>query len=290
MSNWFRGEIILSVLFTMGATSNALAHKDAKLCKGFFPPHSVTIPVSNDFKMMGVQEKMFNSVIDRALEIYEPIVKAKGATLKVERLWDDSTVNAAATRYGKTWVVEMYGGLARHPEITEEAFAAVLCHEIGHHLGGAPKYGGDWAAVEGQSDYFSVTKCMRYMYENADNEAWLKTVQVDAFAANRCNQQWSNRNEELVCLRSAVAGQSIAKMFLALEGSGTEAKYNTPDQKIVNRTNPNHPDPQCRLDTLFNGATCKMEKSVEMGDDVLKGTCNQGVDTYGWRPRCWYRP
>lgn len=241
--------------------------------------------------MMGIGEDMFNKTIDKVIKIYGPIVAAKGGELQVERLWDDGTVNAAAGRNGNNWVVEMYGGLARHQEITEEGFAAVLCHEIGHHLGGSPRYSGDWAAVEGQSDYFSATKCMRYMYENDDNESWIKTVKIDAFAANRCQQQFSNsRADELLCLRSAYAGQSIARMFLALDGGGTEAKFNTPDQKVVSRTNPSHPEPQCRLDTLFNAATCKVDKSVEMSSNVLEGTCNQGIDQYGWRPRCWYKP
>ncbi len=290
MSKWFRGEIILSLMITLSLSSVAIAHKSEKLCKGYFPPNNLNIPV-NDFVMMGIGQDMFNQTIDRAEKIYGPIIQAKGGRLDIQRLWSDGTVNAAAGRSGNTWTVEMYGGLARHGEITEEAFAAVLCHEIGHHIGGAPRYSGDWASNEGQSDYYSVTKCMRYMYENEDNEAWLATIKIDAFAANRCQQQFSmDRKEELLCLRSAYAGQSIARMFQALDGSGTEAKFDTPDTKVVSRTNANHPDPQCRLDTLFNGATCKVDKSVELGSDVLQGTCNQGMDQYGWRPRCWYKP
>lgn len=286
MSKWFRGEIILSALLALCSSSIALAHE--KACKGFFPPNNLYIPAS-DFHVMGIGQDIFDKIIDRGEKIYGPIIKSKGGNLRVERLWNDGTVNAAAGRSGSTWTVEMYGGLARHKEITEEGFAAVLCHEIGHHIGGAPRYPADWASNEGQSDYFSATKCMRYMYENEDNEAWLKTVKIDALAANRCQQQFSNRQDELLCLRTAYAAQSIARMFAALDGD-SEAKFDTPDPRAVSRTSHGHPASQCRLDTLFNGATCQVDKSVEMGTDVLKGTCNQGVDRFGWRPRCWYKP
>lgn len=285
--NWFRGEIILSTLVVLCSGSAALAHE--KMCAGYFPPNNLNIPASA-FHTLGIAEGMFNKIIERGEKIYGPIIQAKGGILKVERLWSDGTVNAAAGRNGRNWVVEMYGGLARHAQMTEEGFASVLCHEIGHHIGGAPRYSGDWASNEGQSDYFSTTKCMRFMYEKEDNEAWLKTVKLDAMAASRCQQQFpTNRKEELLCLRSTYAAQSIAKMFAALDG-GDEAQFNTPDQRVVTRTSHGHPAAQCRMDTLFNGATCQVDKSVEMDTDVLKGTCNQGVDRFGWRPRCWYKP
>lgn len=284
MLRWFRGEIIFSALLVLGSSS--LAHDN--VCKGFLPPNNLNIPASQ-FHVLGISQNIFDKIIDRGERIYGPIIRAKGGNLKVERLWDDGTVNAAAGRSGTTWVVEMYGGLARHAEMSEEGFASVLCHEIGHHIGGAPRYTGDWASNEGQSDYFSATKCMRYMYENEDNEAWLKTVKIDSLAANRCQQQFSDRKDELLCLRTVYAAQSIARMFAALDGAAP-AQFGTPDSRVVSRTSHGHPAAQCRLDTLFNGATCQVDKSVEMGTDVLKGTCNQGVDRFGWRPRCWYKP
>ena len=48
------------------------------------------------------------------------------------------------------WVVAMFGGLARRPEVTKDAFQFVVCHEVGHHLAGWP-FAYDWASNEGQS-------------------------------------------------------------------------------------------------------------------------------------------
>jgi hypothetical protein len=36
----------------------------------------------------------------------------------------------------------MFGGLARHELVTDDGFMMVVCHETGHHLGGAPRYNG----------------------------------------------------------------------------------------------------------------------------------------------------
>jgi Zn-dependent protease with chaperone function len=54
----------------------------------------------------------------------------------------------------------MFGGLARDPLVTKDGFSAVICHEIGHHIAGAPRKGFSWASNEGQADYFATTKCL----------------------------------------------------------------------------------------------------------------------------------
>ena len=84
-------------------------------------------------------QETFNAVIDSVETIYAPIVAEYGGRLKVERKWDDGTANAYAQRSGSTYKVSMFGGLARHETITPDGFALVVCHEIGHHIGGAPK-------------------------------------------------------------------------------------------------------------------------------------------------------
>jgi len=73
--------------------------------------------------------------------------------LVIDKHWEDGTVNAYASENGNNDVISMFGGLARHPAITPDAFYLVACHEIGHHLGGAPKKGNtQWASNEGQAD------------------------------------------------------------------------------------------------------------------------------------------
>jgi len=74
----------------------------------------------------------------------------------------------------------MFGGLARHETMTPDGFATVVCHELGHHLGGVPKkfswFGNSWASNEGQADYFGIMKCLRKMFEHEDNVKIVKEI------------------------------------------------------------------------------------------------------------------
>ncbi len=248
-------------------------------------------------------EELFNNVIDRVSEVYAPIMKEMGGTLKVERKWDDGTVNAYAHRRGGTWNIAMFGGLARHKAITPDAFALVVCHEIGHHIGGAPKkdaggwWGGSstrWASNEGQSDYWATLKCFRKVYGEDDNIEILQTQTIPKIVVNKCDNTFKNKKDSALCMRASLAGESLANLFADLRKLPADKmpKFDTPDETVVEKTNHNHPAAQCRIDTYFSGAICE----VDMNDDVSQkdealGTCyrKSGIKT-GVRPLCWFKP
>ena len=58
--------------------------------------------------------------MDRVQSIYGPIVAAHGGRLVINRLWEDATVNASAEQVGGDWILNMYGGLARHASLRVE--------------------------------------------------------------------------------------------------------------------------------------------------------------------------
>lgn len=268
------------------ATSTAFA-----ACEGFLPKNNLRIPVG--MKLAGgLSQDQFNKVIDEVYGVMAPVVSAKGGKLNVIRSWTSDEVNAYASRTtGTTWDVEMFGGLARHPEITEEGFKLVLCHEIGHHIGGAPtKYARKWAAVEGQADYFGTLKCLRQVYLNADNAAFLKGQTLPAGLQAACTKAFKNADDKNICLRSGLAGQSVANLFASLGGSNVS--YLTPDNSKILQTFEGHPQAQCRLDTFFAGLLCHVDFREDTSlTDETKGTCNVSTgDTIGVRPSCWYVP
>lgn len=250
--------------------------------------------ISADDKNAGTMtEERFNKIIDRVEAIYKPIVKTKGGNLVVQRNWTDGTVNAYASRSGSTWNVAMFGGLARHKFVTDDGFMMVVCHELGHHIGGAPKKGGwgsAWASNEGQSDYFATLKCMRAILETDDNETYVANMTVDASASQKCEAQYKSSNEIALCKRLAMGGKSLA-MLLGDLGGNSNVNFNTPDTKVVKTTDHNHPQAQCRLDTYFQGALCDKSLSEDVDDrDATKGVCIQRDTKIGTRPLCWYKP
>lgn len=278
---------LVQFLALLLASSPAMASDCIK--QGFLPKNRLQIPASAPAN--GMTEKRFNELIDRVESHYQPIVAALGASLRFERQWNDGTVNAFASRKGSTWIVSMLGGLARHSATTEDALVLVACHEVGHHLGGAPKYRGQWAANEGQADYFSTLKCLRNIWEKDDNGSIVQGLGVPAQVTAGCEKSFGDAATIALCQRSAIAGRSTAELMRQLGGSGP-IDFSTPDPAVVSATIDNHPAAQCRLDTYLGGSLCQVAKSEPLSDtDATVGTCSEEHgDRIGFRPRCWYHP
>jgi hypothetical protein len=263
---------------------------------GIVEENDLWISVDQKEQTNGMSEETFNSVLDRVETIYAPIIQARGKTLQVQRDWANGTVNAFAQQTGNVWRISMFGGLARHETVTPEGFALVACHEIGHHLGGVPKkrgfFGGSWASNEGQSDYFGNAKCLRKFFEEDDNIAIVETMEVPEFATQKCRDNFSNEEEVAICQRGAMAGMSLANLFRALRNMQQPLLFDTPDPAVASRTDDNHPAPQCRLDTYFQGALCDISAYDDLSDrDEAQGACTR-VAGYedGLRPLCWFKP
>lgn len=257
--------------------------------------------ISTDIKFAkSLMKKEFNDAINEIESIYGPILKNEyQAKLVVERKWDDGTVNAYAYRKGAEWHVAMFGGLARHPEITKDGFSAVICHELGHHVGGAPKkrsWRSSWAANEGQADYFATSKCLKLLFETQEQ----KTIDIynqvqkdpeELSAKKKCDAVPSSSLEAAICYRGALAGKSLARLLGSLSGNAN-VSFDTPDKSVVAKTYDNHPKAQCRMDTYLQGALCdKDSRERPSQTDASVAYCMR-EDGYaeGIRPLCWYKP
>lgn len=256
-----------------------------------------------------ISEEKFNQIIDKAEAVYRPVIQLHKGVLKVNRLWKDNTVNASANQDGRTWEVNMYGGLARRPEVTPDGFAMVVCHELGHHLGGYSFYSetdGDpvWAANEGQSDYFAAHACTRELWKGEPELNATFRKKVLPFAQKVCDTNHSNQADRDICYRSSAAGLSLASLLAKLRESPAP-KFDTPDPAIVDATYEDHPEAQCRLDTYLAGASCTVAfdrqiiPAKKLSDRFgAKAEIEAGryscLARDGWvnaqRPRCWFKP
>jgi len=286
-----KGFMLTGALLACGAAMAC----DMEGHSGIVEDNNLYIPANNK-AIYTVSEAKFNQILDKVEGLYAPVIAAKGKTLKIERKWDDGTVNAYAQQQGSTWMVSMFGGLARHETITEDAFALVACHELGHHLGGAPKkasyFGATWASNEGQADYYGNSKCLRNYMQNDDNVAIVANMEVDEYAKEKCETNFHNEKDIAICIRGAMAGLSLGNLFRALRRLDTPLGFKTPDTSTVSRTNDNHPAPQCRVDTYFAGAICEKDFALPVSDrDADIGVCNRhDGHTDGVRPLCWFKP
>ncbi len=284
--------MLVLVLATGWTTSAISCSEDGK--SGFLPDNDMRIPVGMKRMLGGITEAQFNNVIGRVERFYSPVISNLGAKLVIERLWTDEKVNAYAKRdFPLVWTVQMFGGLARHEAITPDGFALVLCHEVGHHIGGAPKKRAGmnpWASSEGQSDYFATLKCLRQLFLNDNNAAIGKTLAAPAELIAACKKTFT-RDDVNICIRSGMAGASVATLFASM-GSEKLASFSTPDLSVVASNVDSHPATQCRLDTFFQGSICDVSFNEDVHQsDEIRGTCHKAAGhSSGLRPRCWHKP
>ncbi len=289
----------MNLITVPGFAANSVVDKNVqapiKLCD-FAPKNNKKIPLTKGMIMEGLDEAMFNKVIDDFLKVFTPIVKSHNAKLVINRKWSDGTVNSDTTVSGKTWEINAYGGLARYKGMNYDAYAAVLSHELGHHLGGFPRkpgiFGSSWASNEGEADYFATMKGFRIFMKNEDNSTAVSTLSIPQTVSDQCAQFHKSSSEIALCQRESMAGLYLAQVLNELGEGTTPVAFDTPDTHQVSRTNDDHPAAQCRLDTYFNGSICGMSMDEEFSpDEPTKGACaEEKGDKVGVRSRCWYKP
>jgi len=251
----------------------------------------------------GLSKADFLDVIDQVKQMYEDTVKNQDGNLEVEALWDDSTVNASATQVYGSWVVSMYGGLARRPEVTKDGFTLVLCHELGHHLAGFP-FVSDWGADEGQSDYFATHSCAVQLWKNDKRKNAEARDEIPEVAKDKCDVAYEDEDDQNLCYRTLLAGKSLGNLLAALKRESVS--FDEADTNEVRRTQHGHPAAQCRLDTYIAGAVCGVahDKEVIPGKrggrgyndrkaelEAARYSCTEyGQHEQGLRPRCWFKP
>lgn len=264
-------------------------------CNGFAPENNLRLPIGAD-KTNNMTEQQYHQVLDRIENIYAPIIKAHGGTFFIDRLWSDATVNAYASRTGDQWAIHMHGGIARHEFNSIDGLALVTCHELGHHLGGAPVSGGDstatWITNEGQSDYFATTKCFRKYVEEDDNISIVSKMNIPKIVKEDCESQFSDPQEVAICKRGAMAGYDLGRVLATLEWPEGSVSFDSPSRRRVWWTSDLHPKAQCRLDTYFQGALCDKGhwEDFDRDDPTISACTRKAGDDLGVRPRCWYKP
>lgn len=144
-----------------------------------------------------------------------------GTDLIVRLEPNSSRTNAEITKNGSEFSLVVWGGMIGQSVMDRETFLLLLCHELGHALGGPPlKSRTGWSSTEGQADYFSGGSCFQ-LFEPGEE----------------------------IFLQSAMKLTSIyAEVTRELKPD-----LNRCDETQVGRTNFGYPGVQCRLDTLLAG-------------------------------------
>lgn len=267
---------LLFTLFSLLAVNN-----DAIPCS-LIPDNKMEIPTNSG---TGVSKEEFEELIKEFIKVNGPLAREKGYNLVIKNLWDDKTVNANTTRSGNKWIINAFGGLARYNGVDADTYVLVLCHELGHQIGGYPKSG--WVSFEGQSDYYATSKCYRRMSYSRK-----VSFEVPLIVEQYCSILHRSREEILMCINGSLVGEKLANVLNSMSRGAKAISFNTPDKTQVSETDESHPKPQCRLDTYFAGSVCGEPYNVDFSDrEAITGACvEEKGHIVGTRPRCWYKP
>jgi hypothetical protein len=273
---------ILLFLFTQTVTASIL------------PPNNLAIPVGQ--KNEGLSLEQYNEVIDKVEAVYRSIVEKMGKKLTINRLWKNPRVNAGTTKKGNEIILNLYGGYPRHTLATPDGYALVICHELGHHLGGIPKKIFDsgltgWPSAEGQADYFATLKCLRKVFRHDDNVAIVSKIDVPKLVHEKCTVPFPEEWERAMCMRTTMAGIAVSGISADIRNTSLPS-VETPDETVADETLDDHPLPQCRLDTYFQGSICEVSSYRSLSDqDEVQGACHEkNGHSEGGRPLCWFKP
>lgn len=239
-------------------------------------------------------EQDFNQVLKTLEKIYAPVILARGGyPLLMKGDWNSAIVNAYATREVDSWKVYVAGGIARSKGMTKDSLALIVCHELGHHLGGGPRtflFEG-WPSAEGQADYWASSKCLKRYYAELLGENVGSNDNIPERLLADCTNTFADPKEMQLCLKTMNATINFSSFINELSTTRFPTNILAKDSRVVKGTNTNdYPRPQCRIDTLYHGALCTIEADAETSDsDAKLGHCND-TTKLGTRPICWYRP
>lgn len=241
--------------------------------------------------------KTQSAIINEIKELYEPWAKAheKNFTITINK--DSLVESAEAYSDGTNLRLGIQQGLLQSPRLSEDGFRMVLCHEIGHLLGGAPRRNVpfEWTgpvaedslsflSSEGEADYYASLVCFRKLVKGQDHSKIKELKQAPARLVGLCNSAFKDSPEDsLICQRAALGGLNLLKLTYEFPIS-LEAQDQTVAPQLIRDS---YPDRQCRLDTFVAGALCRNEFPLSLDFmDASRSDCPQPEAS---RPKCWYR-
>lgn len=248
--------------------------------------------------------KRMTVVLQEFEAFYQPITSGLGFKLTVQIDNNSSSESADANRDARHANVTVTRRLLENARMSEDGLRTILCHEMGHVLGGAPRRnippewdgpiapdGFSFMSSEGQADYYSTLVCFRRLVRGQNHQKRLAQEMAAALppvadVAHRCDTAHGIRTvDSLICQRAVAGAFNMLQMIKEFPISVASASPFVATSTILDL----YPDRQCRLDTFIAGALCRTESVPDTAAlDFNDGTVNTCADRAAARPACWY--
>lgn len=187
----------------------------------------------------------FYNVPVKIISLFYPEISKLKYPLVLEAKWESPYFGAGISLYQEQYRLMILGGMTRIEKMTLDAYAAIVCHELGHMLGGAPFQtmpGSEWSSAEGQSDFFAASVCLPRFYkaQNISEGEIEKKVEKAGFEMMDALKDFDSNEPDAVLVRNL------------------DYKIIAPSTLINN-----YPTIQCRYETFRNSndkAACWFKK------------------------------
>jgi hypothetical protein len=229
---------------------------------------------------------------NRAIQLMQPYTLQLGLQgIRILKSSDDPD-NMGCIELQNKWAEISIGSaiFKNHSELTEDGYAAILCHELGHVFAGAPLYLKDGAnlSTEGQSDYWAAAVCLKKLFTRYPR---MNSAKPNPYLVTNCDSQFASKREQRLCYRIAAAGMNVMtvlhRSLIDVIQNDPVGFYKKPDFSIKETLfSDRYPTLQCRAETYAAGAFCK-SSDIKWSNGVINWNCEDEISK---RPSCWFKP
>lgn len=255
---------LLLFLIAMVQTQKPL---NVKISKASFLGDYFHLPPQSDKAMSGITKDQYSQLLGKFhLHFFNKVFNETKLPFLVQQEWESPYFAAFAKQSETVTEVSLWGGMARAPGATPTILAAVLCHELGHIIGGKPLQtipGAEWSSTEGQSDFYAARACLPDFLKSNPH---YRPAYIEQQVLDLCD-------DNTVCQDSAQAGLDLVRFMQKYSyRSYATISVHTPAETSSGLVRNSYPSDQCRLDSFVQGALC-----LKTGGDCRPPSCWTGI-------------
>lgn len=227
--------------------------------------------------------------------IYGKKIEASNNTLKFTLKNSDQAPNAYASKSSEgLWEVTVISSLLALKEQTTASLGIILCHEVGHFLGGEPYVVGiqltpavrsrapKKMSCEGQADYFATSECMKALALKVPELFKGNEGLLNPMVNQYCAESYLENKDISLCQETLIASYQATLVYQKImDGLNVPASFlGKIDNESTDRTLNNvgeYPSLDCRYETFIKGTLCS---------SLNGNVCN---DLKWSRPACWFQ-
>lgn len=233
--------------------------------------------------------------ISNALKsIYADKIREQGGNLKFVLSEASGAPNAYAAKKGEdSWEITVVSSFLNLSHQTIPTLGIILCHEVGHFLGGKPYVVGKqmtaavraWApkkmSAEGQADYFATSECIKNLANQIPDLFVSNKGLLNLPSSQECRRSYTNEKEIKLCNEILTASHQAILVYqqildqLSVPNSFFARIQNAASDRTLDLVG-EYPELDCRYETFIKGTLCS-SLNINECDDLKWG-----------RPACWF--